>query len=300
MVNESTLKEFSFTEGKILIATQECSPLDKWIQIEAASIFYDVKVTESSSFINPEEVSCSQFVSTRVEEKALGDAVMKNQPRKEKAVDDDVGRFPAGELNRWKMTDVGWDNVAGKVGSERGGSKHESAGVHLMPVNPRSHACLDDFESRVEDSVDINVEDSVGLEVKDLLELENGSLHGLGPWAQNNLLDPEEVLAQEGTIDFDGVDGHFGLRENKGPVGFGENMGVVGSLPFEPNSFSQLTPMGADSVGQNQLQRGAESLAEDIGRVVEPGGRGDLGRGSQLPSINLVVDLNDVGCRRRR
>ncbi|KAI8523436.1 hypothetical protein RHMOL_Rhmol13G0073500 [Rhododendron molle] len=44
MMDESTLKDLYFAEGKVLIATQEKCSIDSWIRIELAGVFYDVKV----------------------------------------------------------------------------------------------------------------------------------------------------------------------------------------------------------------------------------------------------------------
>lgn len=58
-VDEQTLKDLSFDEGRVLVATEEYSSIDKWIQIEVAGVFYAVKVSEISSFTNSDTVEAS-------------------------------------------------------------------------------------------------------------------------------------------------------------------------------------------------------------------------------------------------
>lgn len=56
MLDDQTLKDFLFAEGKVLVATEELLSINKWIQIEVAGVWYDVKIVETSSFVNPDEV----------------------------------------------------------------------------------------------------------------------------------------------------------------------------------------------------------------------------------------------------
>lgn len=55
-VDEQTLKDLSFGEGRVLIATEENSTIDKWIQVEVMGVYYDVKVSEISSFTNSNDM----------------------------------------------------------------------------------------------------------------------------------------------------------------------------------------------------------------------------------------------------
>ncbi|KAI8531881.1 hypothetical protein RHMOL_Rhmol11G0170400 [Rhododendron molle] len=64
----ATLKELSFTKGRFLIATEEIQRINRWIQIEVEGVVYDVKVSEESTFVSPDEVeestgSCFQKLS---------------------------------------------------------------------------------------------------------------------------------------------------------------------------------------------------------------------------------------------
>lgn len=51
--DEQTLKDLSFVEGRVLIATEEALRIDRWINIIVDSVNYNVKITELSSFSNP-------------------------------------------------------------------------------------------------------------------------------------------------------------------------------------------------------------------------------------------------------
>lgn len=52
--------------------------------------------------------------------------------------------------------------------------------------------------------------------------------------------------------------------------------------------------------GYSEMQMGVRAQSGVGGRAADLGLRVDLVRCSQLPSLNLVVDLQDAGCRRRR
>lgn len=100
-----------------------------------------------------------------------------------------------------------------------GGSKKEKGGMHLMLDSTKSKSCSKEFESRVEDSV----------------ELEHGAENGVGHLAQNNLVNQEDYLAQEGTIDLGG---------GAGPIGPGSINRDLGSFPGGPNSINQGNMVG--------------------------------------------------------
>lgn len=112
----------------------------------------------------------------------------------------------------------------------------------------------------------------------------------MGHSAQSKILDQEEFLAQEVTIVLDvGV----------GPDGIGSVKRALGPLTCGMTSSSQPNLLGGGMEGQPLSQREAEVIAEgENNAVLEI--PVDLVRCSQLPSINLVVDLKDAGCRRRR
>lgn len=55
-VDDETLKDFSFTKGKVLIATEEQSRIQRWIRLDVGGLRYDVLVKEESSCANPDEL----------------------------------------------------------------------------------------------------------------------------------------------------------------------------------------------------------------------------------------------------
>lgn len=56
-MDEETLKDLSFAKGKVLIATEEPSRIDRWIQMEVHGVRYDVLVQEEASCVHPDEIS---------------------------------------------------------------------------------------------------------------------------------------------------------------------------------------------------------------------------------------------------
>lgn len=272
-VDESTLKDLFFAEGKILIATTETCLIDSWIQIEVAGVIYEVQVSEYSSFVNPDGVEAflPQSKVKGTSDKAEEEPAMEVTTRKEKVADDEVERNLEGGSSRERMSGMGWDCSAGI-----GGSKQENGGGHLMLGSAKSNASSEDFESRVEDSV----------------ELDHGVETRLGLLAQNNLENQDSYLAQEGTIDLDRGDGLGGP---------GSDPKILGRSPFGTNYSSQekllIRKEGAGhSVILKDMRYPAEGCVD--GDLQEA--RVDYVRCSQLPSLNLVVDLHDSGCRRRR
>lgn len=293
MLHEETLKDQSFAEGKVLIATEEIRKIDRGIQLEIEGVTYDVLISEVSSFVNPDEVEAgySQAMKNGFGPKIPVKPVWKVVSSKEKEDDDDVDDV---EMIKEKATNsklvVGerCDFSAGKAGKEAVGSKHEIAGKHLMPEKECSLASCGDFESRVEDSVESRLEGEVDL----------------GLMAQNTLITKEICLAQEGSI----VN-----SSNEGVIGLGHGEKELGLLNIGPNSFNTSSQLGEGQEGQKDLetnlraiQSGAQVLRDGCAEAVAYLGRQNFGdqtelvRLSQIPSINLMVDLNKAGCRRRR
>lgn len=161
----------------------------------------------------------------------------------------------------------------------------EFAREHLMLEVADTQDSCGDFESQVEDSVEETKVD-VGLA------------------AHNNSLTKENCLAQEGTEVRSIVEGVHG-------PGNGENS--LGCINDKPNSINHIFVSGRDMEGQKEFhinlgENQSESLALRGGRETAMGNGGDeidedpteVVRLSQIPSINLMVDLNEAGCRRRR
>ncbi|KAI8525690.1 hypothetical protein RHMOL_Rhmol13G0248900 [Rhododendron molle] len=262
MVDENTLKECSFAEGKVLVATEEKSLIERWIQLEIAGVYYDVKVSEASSFVNPDivEAHLSHSKISRVEPNALEKLAIEAESRKEKGDDGDVGRIQEGDTCWGRMSGAGWDLASGT-----GGSKHENGGGHLMPGIAKSNVYSEDFESWVKDSVDP--------------EMENGVENCLGSLAQNNLVNQDDFLAQEGTTDL------VGDVEPDEP---GSGAGVLGHIPSGPNCIGQEKIIG------NPLFPEGEGLAamEGIYQIKT----GKLLSLSKQELVDCDVKREDEGC----
>lgn len=136
-----------------------------------------------------------------------------------------------------------------------------------MPDNAKSNVYSEDFESWVKDSVEP--------------EMENGVENCLDSLAHNNLMNQDEFPAQEGTSDLDG---------GVGPDGPGSGAGVLGHIPSGPNCIGQEKIIGYPIIPEGE--------GREIGETLEA--REVQVRCSQLPGLNLVVDLHDASCRRRR
>lgn len=65
MLDEDTLKDKVFMKGKMLIATELVSKIDKWIKLEVQGVVYDVKILQESSFSNPNEFQSLQSMEGR-------------------------------------------------------------------------------------------------------------------------------------------------------------------------------------------------------------------------------------------
>ncbi|KAI8566645.1 hypothetical protein RHMOL_Rhmol02G0057700 [Rhododendron molle] len=189
--------------------------------IEIDGVLYDVKVSEICSFSNPDTVEASDpldLVKTGVS-KASVDMAMEANSRGYK--EEDVVRVwdPRGEPTRKMGAVVGCDSLAGKDGL--GGSKHDNVAMHLMPVTASPIAESENFESRVEDSV----------------EFGEGQEDILGQSAQSKVLVQKEHLAQVGFLNLEGGDGLSGpVVDKRG----------LGSILCETMSISQINGMGGE------------------------------------------------------
>ncbi|KAI8548732.1 hypothetical protein RHMOL_Rhmol07G0296200 [Rhododendron molle] len=126
---------------------------------------YDVKVTEESTFTNPDEVgACVPMVNIS----GVGLRLPKNtqvdiglNPRTRVEGDDDVALFVNPATNRKEgvgESDVG---MAGLLGADKkhgvgAGTQHEGAGKQLMLAQSGTQATSGDFESLVKDSLEGN------------------------------------------------------------------------------------------------------------------------------------------------
>lgn len=52
-MDDETMRDTSFAKGKILIATEECKKIEKWIRVEVQGVNYEILVRENASFVSP-------------------------------------------------------------------------------------------------------------------------------------------------------------------------------------------------------------------------------------------------------
>lgn len=62
-LDEETLRDSSFTKGKILTATEEPLKIDKWIQLEVQGLIYDVLIKEDFTCVNPDNLAESSLAN---------------------------------------------------------------------------------------------------------------------------------------------------------------------------------------------------------------------------------------------
>lgn len=161
-MHEDTLRSLSFVQGKILIATEEVSKIEQWIQLVVQGVQYDILVMEISSFVNPDDVELpsqvihlAQKSSFKTQEKVGNGSVAKGVVEE----DDDMTVLPKGRTNDMEGVDEGagdsdYATVQGKEKGDRvGGPKHVAAGGHLMVDKGDVQVNSEDFESLVEESV---------------------------------------------------------------------------------------------------------------------------------------------------
>ncbi|KAI8568965.1 hypothetical protein RHMOL_Rhmol02G0242100 [Rhododendron molle] len=104
-VDEATLKDLALEKGRILIATEEIQPVNRWIQMEVEGIVYNVKVSEDSTFVNPDEVET--FVGTRFQKISSTEDAMEMAAKAGEEDDDDVERPVVKVTNRNEVVGEG-------------------------------------------------------------------------------------------------------------------------------------------------------------------------------------------------
>ncbi|KAG5522231.1 hypothetical protein RHGRI_034421 [Rhododendron griersonianum] len=254
-MDKATLRDESFAKGRVLIASKEAQPIDKWIHLRVEGVVYEVHVSEESSFVSPDGVEDLDPSVVLCQEKLTKEAAMEFGSNAGQGDEDDVAKYPAAATNRNGVVGAGWDSLVGgaamhgkdKVGAECRDHKHVNADKHLMLEKTGSLALLGDFESRVGDSV----------------EGELGSL--------------AQPIAQKGKTDLPSRDGPIGLSIEPSTGGFGAQVSHI--------SESLISPV---------------LVQHDDSASFHSGDDTQMVRVSQIPSINLMVDLNDADCRRRR
>ncbi|KAG5522624.1 hypothetical protein RHGRI_034693 [Rhododendron griersonianum] len=261
-VDDATLRDKSFAKGRVLIASKEIHPIDQWIQLQVEGVVYEVKVSEDFSFVSPDEVAEFDFSVNLCLEKPRREGSISMEPgsNKRQGEDDDVERHKVGETNRKEGIGAGWDNVVDGVAVH--GTDKEGAGCRAPKhVRADKHLMLGKSSTSVKlGEFESQVGDSVD-------QLEEASV--LGSVAQ--------MLAHVGEIEPDARTGPGGPSSDNG---LGEDEAQMSHV-----SDSIISPLLDQS--------------EEIER--DPCGVGSLMvRCSQVPSINLTVDLNNADCRRRR
>lgn len=128
---------------------------------------YEVKITEISSFINPDEVE-KYYTQADDELNPLSVATKELNNSKKIVVEGDVGNRKGEVFNGNIVVGRRWDKPDEEKGSSLGGSKQWSTEVHLMD-DGADVACVaassEDFESRVDDSLERleGIQDRLGL-----------------------------------------------------------------------------------------------------------------------------------------
>ncbi|KAG5521008.1 hypothetical protein RHGRI_033528 [Rhododendron griersonianum] len=268
-VHEDTLKSISFAQGKLLIATEEMSKIERWIQLVVKGVKYDVLVKEISSFVNPDEIGVS---SPGIQGNHRPVAELREQVGHGYAAkgvleaDDDLEVLQKGPTNEKSGVGegAGESNSATAHGKEKkgervGGPKLSTAGRHLMLDKRGVQILSEDFESLIEESA---VQDStVGL---------SAQLETQAPIKAHEL--PQDHFnSMDGPVDQLGASQEVGRAQERTPF--------VGSRSSNPN-LEMKSPV---------MEVPEENLPNQL--VV---------RSSQLPCINLLVDLNNTDCRKRR
>lgn len=174
--------------------------------------------------------------------------------------DDDVERLDVVETNRKGVDGAGWDKLA-RGAALHGKEKEGTGGRASKHVTADKHLMLEETRQY---ALRGNFESQVGDSVDKMV----GGVD-MGPKAHS--------LAHEGEADLLGGDGSIGPLNELSLVGAGAQLSHV--------SDSIISPVLSQS----------DDIENESG-----GGDSQMVRCSQIPSINLLVDLNNVECRRRR
>ncbi|KAG5537241.1 hypothetical protein RHGRI_024627 [Rhododendron griersonianum] len=284
-VDEETLRDLSFAQGKILIATEETKKIEQWVHLEVQGVKYEVWVKELSSFLNPNDHALPNSGGhedsspvAKVQKKVCHGGGAKGVEQE----DDDVAVLASAPTNGKDEVGegAGGSDPAAAHGKKKkdvrvGGPKRTNSGGHLLLDKGDMQGISEEFESLVEDSVDqLNGLDSnVGL-VKDSVDQLNGlnSDVGLAAHSMSPIKAHKSPLVHPKAID--------------GPV---VNMDKeVGCIQGRP-SKEGIRPTTSLAVRSSLSESPTESSTNQL-EV----------HSSQIPSINLMVDLNNTECRKRR
>lgn len=114
-MDEETLRDLCFSKGRILIATEETSQIERWIRLEVQGVIYEVLIREESSSESPDVIASSTKSMERIDaEKAkeILQRMVSTEPysKVREKEDDEVesrveesanGKEVVGEENRW-------------------------------------------------------------------------------------------------------------------------------------------------------------------------------------------------------
>ncbi|KAH7862699.1 hypothetical protein Vadar_008349 [Vaccinium darrowii] len=185
LMEEETMREVSFDRGRILIATKENSKIEKWIKIDVGGILYDVKVTEESSFSNPDMIGA--IVS--LEKDAQDDSISKekilskpsnlSEPSDDEDGEDDVDALAAMKLQENSNDQVslgGFESIVEESpnlaceGLEIPKMDEEKEGE--IPMNDNSFGVPDSFGGNTDDTIS-NCDSLVGDSSEDINSFED-------------------------------------------------------------------------------------------------------------------------------
>ncbi|KAG5549336.1 hypothetical protein RHGRI_014628 [Rhododendron griersonianum] len=286
-VEEATLKDLSFANGKVLITTKEVRKIESWIQLDVQGVQYDVRIVEDFSFSSPDDVEgCTptMFEDLKPREKiSVVESIGSSSGEKEDE-DDDVEapkRDPPRERERGSGS-MGQDNigvVAGLHGMDKdfAGVLDAKADEHLMPKAVVVQMASEGFESFVRDSVGLEVVEGLG-------RMSNGpEIQELGQEAE----DSGRMVGHDNVGYTSVIRGNELGRESPGVVPDSLSPSQVLVVHLGDNQMEGDTDLIRDDL------RGVEAIEREEGGLLVP-------RSPQVPQINLVVDLNNPACRKRR
>lgn len=154
------------------------------------------------------------------------------------------------------------------------GSRLKLAGEHLMPVRTGNLDRSNGFELKVENLVEEGEKSGLGI----------SDCCSIGPSQRIPLAQDKEVSAAH-------LLGHIGFVNSSNPI---KEVGLADKSPsdnIESSSEIRAVNLGEDfEAAESAANKGA---ANHNGQQV-------LVNSSQIQGINIMVDLNDAGCRRRR
>ncbi|KAI8555890.1 hypothetical protein RHMOL_Rhmol05G0209700 [Rhododendron molle] len=239
---------------------EEIQPINRWIQIEVEGVVYDAKVSENSTFVSPDEVEAS--VDTCIQKLSPMEDAMEVVSKAGKEDDDDVERPVEKVTNRNEV--VGEGRVSSAMGAAMQGKDKNCVGLRgTKHVNAKEHLMSEKANTpTMSGEFESRVEDSVGSVEGEDVEL--------GFVAHSEALSE----AQEGEVGLDGSSNSQGGGPNN----------LLVQVTLDSRVPATILPQLFEPGIEGDALLGEENL---------------MVRLSQIPSINLIVDLNNAECRRK-